>query len=83
MRDEELPARHEIFLNATGELGVAYRALGDATDWLHSDWWPVGSSLTSAQTDAKGIMFEAIGEAKAAINKAKDAADRAIQKELS
>jgi len=31
---------------AEAELSRAYRALGDAADWLRSDWHPIGSSLT-------------------------------------
>jgi len=78
MRDDELPTRQEIFLNALDELSTAYRALGDAADWLRSDWQPVGSSLTDAQGDAKSKLYDAIGEAKAVINQAKDVASRAV-----
>lgn len=78
MRDDELPTREEIFLKALDELSTAYRALGDAADWLRSDWQPVGSPLTNAQGDAKDTIYDAIGEAKTAINRAKDAASRAI-----
>ena len=73
-----LPTRREIFLEATDELSTAYRSLGDAADWLRSDWQPVGCSLTAEQATARSAMWEAIGEAKAAINRAKDAAARAI-----
>lgn len=73
-----LPTRREIFLEATDELSGAYRALGDAADWLRSDWQPVSSSLTDAQARARSEMFDAITEAKAAINRAKAAGDRAI-----
>lgn len=73
-----LPTRREIFLEAVDELSGAYRALGDAADWLRSDWQPVGSSLTTVQADARTEMFDAIAAAKAAINRAKDAANRAI-----
>lgn len=74
-----LPTREEIFTNSIDELDTAYRALGDAGDWLRSDWRPVGSTLTDAQGDARSDMQDAIAEAKAAINKAKDAAYRAIK----
>lgn len=74
-----LPTRREIFLEATDELSGAYRALGDAADWLRSDWQPVGSSLTDVQGEARTAMFDAIGEAKAAINRAKDAAARVFE----
>ena len=73
-----LPTRREIFLEATDELSGAYRSLGDAADWLRSDWQPVGSSLTDEQAAARSAMWDAIDEAKAAINRAKDAAARAL-----
>lgn len=74
-----LPTRREIFLEAADELSGAYRALGDAADWLRSDWQPAGGSLTHTQAAARTEMFDAIGEAKAAINRAKDAANRALE----
>jgi hypothetical protein len=77
----ELPTRREIFLEATDELSAAYRSLGDAADWLRSDWRPVGASLTSAQADARSEMFDAIGAAKTAINRAKDSAARALDEQ--
>jgi hypothetical protein len=67
-----------MFVHAEFELNVAYRALGDAADWLRSDWQPVSSSLTTVQSEARTAMFEAIGAAKAAVNRAKDAASRAV-----
>jgi hypothetical protein len=73
-----LPTRRELFLEAADELSTAYRALGDAGDWLRSDWQPVGSPLTDAQAAAREVMWDAIGAAKTAINQAKDAATRAI-----
>lgn len=73
-----LPTRREMFLEATDELSGAYRALGDAADWLRSDWRPIGSSLTSTQSNARSEMFDAIEAAKTAINRAKDAANRVI-----
>lgn len=73
-----LPTRREIFLEAADELSAAYRSLGDAGDWLRSDWRPVGSSLTKDQASARNAMQDAIAEAKAAINRAKSAADSVI-----
>lgn len=73
-----MPTRRGLFLKATAALDTAYGVLGDAGDWLRSDWRPAGSSLTPAQADARSAMFTAIDEAKAAINRAKDAANRAI-----
>lgn len=74
-----LPTREGMFHHARFELDVAYRALADTADWLRSDWKPVGSSLTDAQSEARSAMFDAIGEAKAAINRAKSAAEKAIR----
>jgi hypothetical protein len=73
-----LPTRTEIFLNALAELDIAYRALGDAQDWLRSDWQPAGTSLTNAQGDARNAMQDQIAAAKTAVNRAKDAGHRAI-----
>lgn len=64
-----LPTAAEMLANANAELDKAYRALGDAADWLRSDWHPIGSSLTDEQADARTRMQDAIGEAKAAINR--------------
>ncbi len=72
----QLPTREGMFLKAIEELDTAYRALGDAQDWLRSDWTPVGSSLTDAQGDARSAMQDAIAKAKNAVNKAKDAGYR-------
>jgi len=74
----QLPTREGMFFHAGFELDVAYRGLGDAADWLRSDWQPIGSALTEAQSAARSAMFEAIGEAKEAINRAKDAANEAM-----
>lgn len=74
----DLPTRDEIFTKSLEELDNAYRALGDAGDWLRSDWTPVGSTLTDAQGAARSAIRTAIATAKQAINEAKDAAYRAI-----
>jgi hypothetical protein len=52
---------------ANDELSVAYRALGDAGDWLRG--WPAGA--TDEQQAQKAAMFAAIETAKAAINEAR------------
>jgi hypothetical protein len=67
----QLPTREAMFRHAEFELNVACKALGDAADWLRSDWTPIGSPLTDAQAERRDRMFDAIGEAKAAINRAK------------
>ena len=67
----KLPTAGEMLANAEEELDKAYTALGDAADWLRSDWTPVGSSLTKRQADRRTAMFKAIAAAKAAINEAR------------
>jgi hypothetical protein len=57
--------------HAETEPNRAYEALGNAADWLRSDWRPVGSPLTEAQSARRSAMFTAIETAKAAINQAK------------
>lgn len=66
-----LPTPDEMFAAAERELDKAYRALGDAGDWLRSDWRPVGSSLTTEQAKRRTRMQAQIAKAKTAINEAK------------
>ncbi len=66
-----LPTPDEMLANAEADLNRAYAALGDAADWLRSDWRPVGSELTDVQAKRKTAMFRAIQTAKNAINDAK------------
>ncbi|RZU46523.1 hypothetical protein EV385_6597 [Krasilnikovia cinnamomea] len=66
-----LPTRDQMIGNALQEINRAYAALGDAADWLRSDWQPAGSSLTDAQAETRDRLQTAITEAKAAINRAK------------
>jgi hypothetical protein len=56
--------------------GHAYRALGDAADWLRSDYRP-GTGPCSAAADAVRRAFLAIGAAKEALNDAANAQTRA------
>jgi hypothetical protein len=65
-----LPTRDEMFANAEAELDQAYRALGNAADWLRSDWRPVGSPLTALQALRRRRMQAEISTAKYAINQA-------------
>lgn len=60
-----------MFAAAERELDRAYRALSDSSDWLRSDWRPVGSSLTTEQAKRRMRMQAQISKAKDAINKAK------------
>lgn len=66
-----LPTRDEMIRNAVTDIDKAYAALGDAADWLRSDWQPVGSSLTDAQAKTRDRLQKAIADAKAAINRGK------------
>ncbi len=50
--------------------GEAYRLLGDAADWLRSDWSPVGSALTEEQAKGRREALRHIGLAKDALNDA-------------
>jgi hypothetical protein len=66
-----LPTAAEILQHAEQSMTDAYGRLGDAADWLRSDWRPVGSPLTDAQAARRSAMFTAIETAKAAIKQAK------------
>lgn len=68
---DRLPTADEMLASAEAELAKAYQALGDAADWLRSDWKPVGSSLTKWQADRRAAMRAAIATAKTAINEAR------------
>jgi hypothetical protein len=68
-----LPTPDEMLAAAERELTNALRALGDASDWLRSDWSPVGSSLTKEQARRRTRMARGIAAAKAAIDRAKGA----------
>jgi hypothetical protein len=71
MRENDLPTRGEILRNAQAELDRAYQALGDAADWLRSDWRPFGTLLTAQQARQRSRMSDAITRAKDAINRAR------------
>jgi hypothetical protein len=69
--EAQLPTADEILFRARECLNDAYRALGDAGDWLRSDWKPLGSSLTDAQVRERDRIYKAIETCKNAINRAK------------
>lgn len=75
---QNLPTPTEMFRRAGSQLRDAYRVLGDAGDELRSDW-PPGYVLGGDQADAKSEIYKAIGEAKAAIDRAQDAVYRAVE----
>ncbi|MFG2056650.1 hypothetical protein ACGFI9_21770 [Micromonospora sp. NPDC048930] len=64
----QLPTPEEIFVGADRALEEAYRALGDAADWLRSDWAPADARLTPEQASARRRLQQAVAAAKAAIN---------------
>lgn len=68
-RPEPLPTFEDL-------RGYAYRALGDAADWLRSDYQP-GTGPTSASADGIRKAFLAIAAAKEALNTVADAQTRA------
>lgn len=69
--EAHLPTADDILGRAEDCLDEAYRALGDAADWLRSDWRPLGSSMTVGQAARRDLLREAIGKAKQAINEGK------------
>lgn len=71
MTGRRLPTVEQILANATTELDRAYQALGDAADWLRSDWHPAGSPLTDKQARQRTRTLTAIDRAKAEINRAR------------
>jgi len=62
-----LPTPAQMMANALAEFDKAYWALGNAADWLRSDW-PAGAEMTAEQAERRTRMFRAIHDAKAAIN---------------
>ena len=68
---DRLPTAAEMLQRAETELDRAYRARGDAADWLRSDWHPIGSPPTDTQAARRSATFAAIETAKTAINQAK------------
>lgn len=77
MQEHQLPTASEMFQHAAECVHQAYASLGDAADWLRSDWQPLGSSLTDQQGDARSAVFDRIGEAKCQLNAIVDLLDKA------
>lgn len=80
MSEDDLPTIEQMFANAITCLDRAYRELGDAADWLRSDWQPADATLTEQQARARTHMFTVITEAKAGINTAKNVATPSVSK---
>jgi hypothetical protein len=75
--DHGLPSFDRILGQALSSLDEAYRAIGNAQDWLRSDWSPVGSSLTADQANARISLQAGLAAAKRELNRAKDQASSA------
>jgi hypothetical protein len=74
-----LPSQSEIFERVLAALNRAHSSLGDARDEMNSDWQPLSRSLPSAAGDARSEIYDQIGIAKAAINRAKAEVYRALK----
>ena len=72
----QLSTAEEMFGHAYEALGRARNTLSDARDWVKSDWRPLGSPLTTAQREAVDEVLRVVGEAKALIDRAKDAIEK-------
>ena len=72
--DHGLPTFDRILGHGLASLDQAYRSLGDAQDWLRSDWSPVGSALTAAQAHARSSLQAGLAAAKRDLKRAKDQA---------
>src|SRR5262249_50724654 len=72
VRPVKLPTRDEMFANTVQLRNQAYKALGDAADWLRSDWTPTGAPLTDEQAAWRTRMWRECSNAKDAINRDKD-----------
>ena len=59
----DLPTRATKFTNCADALDEAGVALGNARDWLRSDWALVGSLLTDQAADARVSVLRAIADA--------------------
>jgi hypothetical protein len=68
-----LPTFDQILGHTLSALDEAYRAIGDAQDWLRSDWSPLGSSLTDSQARARVRLQSGLAAVKREINRTKDA----------
>jgi hypothetical protein len=79
VREDQLPSQSEIFEWVLAELDKARSSLSDAGIAMGSDWQPLNRSLPSAAGDARSEIYDQIGIAKAAIDKAKGEAYRALK----
>lgn len=70
MQANQLPTPSQVIDSAWRRLGDAYANLDHAADWLRSDWTP-GAELTDQQAAERKAMWDAIGKAKAAIDRAR------------
>lgn len=74
-----LPTQREMILNAIAALDKARSSLSDARDWLHSDWQPIDSPLSTAAADARASTLRAVGSMKHDIDAAKRSLHEALE----
>jgi hypothetical protein len=82
MRDDQLPTPAQMLASARADLDTAfaalreaYRAFGDASDMLRSDW-PDGYELTDQQVADRDTMHKVIVTGKRLINEIKNVGGR-------
>lgn len=76
-----LPTQADMFTNALDALDAARTSLGDARDWLNSDWKPVGSELTDAGATARREVVRRLSQIKSEIDGMKQLLGEAIRAE--
>ncbi|PXY16621.1 hypothetical protein [Prauserella muralis] len=69
--EDRLPTWNDIVHATIASLTTARESLGNARDHLHSDWRPVGSTLSDEQAAARIAAGKLIAEAKGLIDQAK------------
>lgn len=57
--DSHLPTRERMLTEAHASLRRAMAELGDALDWLRSDWQPAGTELTPGQATERERLRQA------------------------
>lgn len=67
--NQRLPTPDEMLDRAENEIELAVARLGDALDWLRSDWRPVGSELTKEQARRRVALRRVAVDGRKAINR--------------
>jgi hypothetical protein len=71
VNEAELPTRGEIKDHALSHLNAARNEISEVRDWLNSDWRPLGSPLSDADSTARSEVLRIAGEVKRLIDQAK------------